>query len=70
MHLTTKGYDMDFALGILTFGTLSFVAVFAYISARETEKLRNAGGKKSTLSRDGAAEYMEKLRTQDEATSA
>jgi hypothetical protein len=57
---------MDFGLGILTFGTLGFVAVFAYISARETEKLRQAGGnKKSTLSRDGAAERLAELRRGD-----
>jgi len=55
---------MDFALGILTFGTLGFVAVFAFISARETEKLRKAGGKKSTLSRDGAAERLAELRAE------
>ena len=62
---------MDFALGILTFGTLGFVAVFAYISARETEKLRKAGGgKKSTLSRDGAAERLAELLAQNEAGSA
>lgn len=29
---------MDAALGLLTFGTLGFVAAFAYISARQTEK--------------------------------
>jgi hypothetical protein len=29
---------MDAALGLLTFGTLGFVAAFAYISARQGEK--------------------------------
>ncbi|MFN3642194.1 MAG: hypothetical protein ACK4TB_04635 [Gemmobacter sp.] len=29
---------MDAALGILTFGTIGFVAAFAYISARQSEK--------------------------------
>jgi hypothetical protein len=29
---------MDAALGLLTFGTIGFVAIFAYVSARATEK--------------------------------
>jgi hypothetical protein len=29
---------MDAALGLLTFGTIGFVAAFAYISARQAEK--------------------------------
>ena len=49
---------MDFGLGILTFGTLGFVAAFAYISARATERKRRAGGPKSALSRDGIAERL------------
>lgn len=53
---------MDFGLGLLTFGTLGFVAVFGYISARETEKRRQQGGPKSSLSRDGAAERLAQLR--------
>lgn len=48
---------MDYALGLLTFGTLGFVAAFAYISARVAEKQIKAGGPKSLLSKDGAAEY-------------
>lgn len=56
---------MDFGLGILTFGTLGFVAVFAFISSRETEKMRREGDqKKSTLSRDGAAERLAELRAE------
>jgi hypothetical protein len=47
---------MDGALGFLTFGTLGFVVAFGYISARVTEKRMRAGGPKSSLSRDGAAE--------------
>ena len=31
---------MDAALGFLTFGTLGFVAAFAYLNARATEKRR------------------------------
>jgi hypothetical protein len=51
---------MDIALGILTFGTLGFVAAFAYVSARVTE--RNIGkGPKSTLSADGAREYAARI---------
>lgn len=49
---------MDSALGILTFGTLGFVVVFAYIAAREAERRAKAGGPKSTLSRDGKAEFL------------
>lgn len=48
---------MDIAIGFLTFGTLGFVSAFAYISARVAEKQRTAGGPKSLLSKDGAAEY-------------
>ncbi|MEL6509421.1 MAG: hypothetical protein AAFQ47_06545 [Pseudomonadota bacterium] len=54
---------MDFGLGLLTFGTLGFVAVFGYVSAREAEKRRKAGGPKSSLSRDGVAERMAQMRT-------
>lgn len=50
---------MDFALGILTFGTLGFVAAFAYISARTSEKARGKTPK-STLSSDGAREFLER----------
>jgi hypothetical protein len=51
-------FPMDSALGILTFGTLGFVVVFAYIAAREAERRAKVGGPKSTLSRDGKAEYL------------
>jgi hypothetical protein len=47
---------MDIALGFLTFGTLGFVAVFAYLSARAADELRRKGGPKSSLSADGIAE--------------
>jgi flagellar biogenesis protein FliO len=49
---------MDSALGFLTFGTLGFVLVFAYVSARVAEKRAREGGEKSTLSRDGKAEFL------------
>lgn len=51
---------MDFGLGILTFGTLGFVAAFGYISARVTEQQRKNGAPKSSLSEDGIAERMAK----------
>jgi len=43
---------MDFGLGILTFGTLGFMAAFGYLGARATEKQRRAGSLKSTLAAD------------------
>lgn len=46
---------MELALGFLTFGTLGFVGVFAYLSARATDELRRKGGPKSSLSADGIA---------------
>ena len=49
---------MSIGLGILTFGTLGFVAAFAYISARVTEKYRRADTPKSSLSADGIAERL------------
>jgi len=58
---------MDFGLGLLTFGTLGFVAAFAYVSARVTEKRRRAGGPKSALSRDGIAERLAAARAADGA---
>jgi hypothetical protein len=47
---------MDFGLGILTFGTLGFMVVFGYVSARATEKRRKSNAPKSSLSRDGMIE--------------
>lgn len=55
---------MDFGLGILTFGTLGFMVVFGYISARVTEKHRKSGAPKSSLSRDGIEERMAAARAQ------
>lgn len=54
---------MDFALGILTFGTLGFVAAFAYISARVAEKRGSGDKPKSALSRDGVAERLRQRAT-------
>ncbi|MEM1388045.1 MAG: hypothetical protein AAF748_11900 [Pseudomonadota bacterium] len=49
---------MPLGLGLLTFGTLGFVLIFAYLSIRGLEKLRDSDAPKSSLSRDGIAERM------------
>jgi hypothetical protein len=49
---------MDFGLGMLTFGTLGFVLVFAYANMRATQKLRESDTPKSSLSRDGIEERL------------
>lgn len=43
---------MEIGLGILTFGTLSFMAAFGYASTRATERRRQEAGEKSTLAAD------------------
>lgn len=50
---------MDFAIGILTFGTLASVATFAYINIQQTNELRRqgyrsalAGARRSETARD------------------
>lgn len=48
---------MGIGLGILTFGTLGFVAVFGYLSARASAK-RVPGSPKSSLSIDGIQERI------------
>jgi hypothetical protein len=53
---------MDIALGFLTFGTLGFVMVFAYLQTRAMEERMKRGGPKSSLSADGAAERLAALR--------
>lgn len=55
---TKGGTTMDFGLGLLTFGTLGFVSIFAYLSARAAEKYRDADTPKSALSEDGIAERL------------
>lgn len=47
---------MDFALGILTFGTLGFGLLIPYLSIRGLQKLKEAEALKSSLSRDGIKE--------------
>jgi len=55
---------MDIGLGILTFGTLGFGIVFAYLNIRATEKLRREGAPKSSLSRDGIEERLAKTKAE------
>lgn len=61
---------MDLALGFLTFGTLGFVMVFAYLQSRAAEERLRRGGPKSALSRDGAAERRAALRSAARTTSS
>ncbi|MEO0369951.1 MAG: hypothetical protein AAF231_00700 [Pseudomonadota bacterium] len=49
---------METLVGVLSFGTLGFFVVAAYLGARSTEKMRQSGGPKSSLSRDGMRERM------------
>jgi hypothetical protein len=49
---------MEIGLGLLTFGTLGAVLVFAYVNIRATQKLREQKGPKSALSRDGIEERL------------
>ncbi|MBK5928923.1 hypothetical protein [Rhodobaculum claviforme] len=51
-------------VAVLSLGTLGAVLAFAYASVRAMEKLRAEGGRKSTLSRDGAAERLAELRAE------
>lgn len=44
---------MDFTLGFLTFGTLGFVAAFAYISARVAEKQFEDSRRRRTAAQAG-----------------
>jgi hypothetical protein len=57
-----EDFDMDFGLGILTFGTLGFVAAFAYLDARATEKRRRSGAPKSTLAADHPSRLRDRAR--------
>ena len=50
---------METLVGVLSFGTLGFVVIAAYLGARSTEKLRESGAPKSSLSRDGIRERLE-----------
>lgn len=49
---------MEIGLGILTFGTMGAVLVFAYVNIRATQKLRESNAPKSSLSRDGIEERL------------
>ena len=49
---------MEGLVGTLMFGTLGFVAVFAYIEMRAIEKMRGGDHPKSSLSKDGIEERL------------
>jgi hypothetical protein len=49
---------MDFGLGILTFGTLSFGLIVPYLTIRGLQKMKDSDEPKSSLSEDGIAERM------------
>ena len=55
---------MSEIVAVLSLGTLGAVLAFAYTSVRAMEKMRAEGGRKSTLSRDGAEERLAELRAQ------
>ena len=49
---------METLVGVLSFGTLGFFVVAAYVGARATEKMRESGAPKSSLSSDGIRERL------------
>ena len=49
---------METLVGVLSFGTLGFVVVFAYLGVRAMEKMRESDTPKSSLSRDGIKERL------------
>jgi len=49
---------MEALVGALMFGTLGFVAVFAYVEMRAAEKMRNDDHPKSSLSKDGIEQRL------------
>lgn len=54
---------MDIGLGILTFGTLGSVVVFAYVNMRSTQKPLKEDRPRSSLSRDGIEERLAAIRS-------
>ena len=60
---------MEGLVGTLMFGTLGFVAVFAYIEMRATDKMRGEDHPKSSLSKDGIEERL-RARAEAETTCA
>lgn len=48
---------MEIGLGILTFGTLGFVAAFAYINARVTERQFEESRRRRLDAKHGAAAH-------------
>jgi len=49
---------METLVGVLSFGTLGFVVVAAYLGARSMEKMKNSNTPKPSLSRDGIRERL------------
>ncbi|MEL7011972.1 MAG: hypothetical protein AAFO72_01700 [Pseudomonadota bacterium] len=49
---------METLVGVLSFGTLGFVVIAAYLGARSMEKMRESDTPKSSLSRDGILERL------------
>ncbi|MEO0752435.1 MAG: hypothetical protein AAFY25_11600 [Pseudomonadota bacterium] len=49
---------METLVGVLAFGTLGFVVVFAYLGVRSMEKLKESDAPKSSLSADGIRERL------------
>lgn len=49
---------MEALVGTLMFGTLGFVAVFAYVEMRAAEKMQDDDHPKSSLSKDGVEERL------------
>jgi len=52
-------------LAFLTFSTFGCVLAFIYLNLRAMEKGKEEGAPKSTLSKDGAAEWLAKNAKQD-----
>ena len=49
---------METLVGVLFLGKIGFIIVFAYLSVRATEKLRDSDEPKSALSRDGIEQRL------------
>lgn len=49
---------METLVGVLFLGKIGFIIVFAYLSVRSMEKLRDSDEPKSALSRDGVEQRM------------
>ena len=54
---------METLVGILFLGKIGFIVVFAYLSVRSMEKLRDSDEPKSALSRDGKEQRLKAAAT-------